>query len=327
LLPDNIHLSDYVQNNLQIEKCLLSPRSCYFIFDEGEDGFNICSICHKAISQGYRPKFCIANNYCFGTPPKCLTCLTEIERAVITPVKTFGYCFSYTGGQHIQLQGSLSYFKMAKEHIIEAMGTVAASNANIVVLLHGEVTKQQYRIAKEKNKVNMDKILLAIQWLIDNNYEWKTFKVDNNFNVYDYVLDIQEPKVIDQCLEVNDDDKIIETQELFHMYYPDGDFTKSNGGQENILELQSLVQEATENCQDIACKLDILKKSVYDYKDNNLVNSCLLQFAYGRGGMHENRLKRNGTITTSIDIQQYIEYLSLISQPHFQEGLFQLIMD
>jgi len=121
-LPNIQHIPLQIQETLQIENCLLSPRSCYVTNSDGEEGYNICHQCHQSVSFGHRPKFCMANNYCFGSPPPCLTSLTAIERAVITPVKTFGYCFSYTGGQHIELQGSLSYYKRSTDHIVQAIG-------------------------------------------------------------------------------------------------------------------------------------------------------------------------------------------------------------
>ena len=44
------------------------------------------------------PEFAIANNYSFGTTPSVLTELTDVELALITPVKTFGYCFAWGVG-------------------------------------------------------------------------------------------------------------------------------------------------------------------------------------------------------------------------------------
>jgi hypothetical protein len=69
-----------------------------------------------------------------------------------------------------------------------------------------------------------------------------------------------------------------------------------------------------------------MKEAVADYRDNNLVNACLLQFPYGRGGMNERRLRSDGTYTTNIDISEYIKYLSLQSQPQFHRELFTLIL-
>ena len=73
---------------------------------------------------------------------------------MIAPVKTFGYCFSYTGGIQKQLKGSLSYYKVKFESIVrsalhfEALGLTNT----VVVLLYGRFTQEQYNKAKKKTK-------------------------------------------------------------------------------------------------------------------------------------------------------------------------------
>ena len=94
---------------------MLSPRGCYVrdVVRRRKKGFAVCSKCKMSLSKCMMPHFAIANNYAFGAPPSCLLELTEVELAMLTPVKTFGYCFAYTGGCNKQLKGSLSYFKVA----------------------------------------------------------------------------------------------------------------------------------------------------------------------------------------------------------------------
>ena len=109
-----------------------------------------------------------------------MTSLTDIELAMITPVKTFGYCFSYTGGIQKQLRGSLSYYKVKIESIarsalhFEALGLTNT----VVILLHGKLTKEQHNKAKQKNKIRPIYILNALKWLIANNNEWKQEHID-----------------------------------------------------------------------------------------------------------------------------------------------------
>ena len=87
-----------------------------------------------------------------GTPPECLTSFKDIELVMITPVKTCGYCFNYTGGIQKQLKGSLSYYKVKFESIVrsalhfEALGLTNT----VVVLLYGRFTQEQYNKAKKK---------------------------------------------------------------------------------------------------------------------------------------------------------------------------------
>ena len=72
----------------QIQDLILSPRSTY-IKKYRKKGFVICQSCNYAYCKGDLPQYSIANNF-FGTPPECLTSLTDIELAMISPVKTFG---------------------------------------------------------------------------------------------------------------------------------------------------------------------------------------------------------------------------------------------
>ena len=87
-----------LQTKHQIQDLILSPRSTFINKSNREKGFVICQSCNNAYCKEKLPQYSIANNFFFGTPPECLTSLTDIELAMITPVKTFGYCFSYTGG-------------------------------------------------------------------------------------------------------------------------------------------------------------------------------------------------------------------------------------
>ena len=70
------------------------------------------------------------------------------------------------------------------------------------------------------------------------------------------------------------------------------------------------------------------KQAVHDYKDNNLINACLLQFPYGRGRINKDRLIEDNEswCTKNIDIDQYVAHLSKMSQPQFHYDLFCLIL-
>jgi hypothetical protein len=149
-----VPLAEHIRHTLNLDRCLLSPRS-KFILDAECDGprcggFPICNKCFQAIRRGKRPKFAIANNYCFGKPPSCLFRLTDVELDFLAPVKTYGYSFCYTGGQKHKLVGSLSYYRVDQNAIVTSVGNLAASNANIVTLIYGEVTERQFKMAQHK---------------------------------------------------------------------------------------------------------------------------------------------------------------------------------
>ena len=90
---------DNVENDNRdwIDKMLLSPRGCYLqrAGTRQVEGFAVCPSCKYGLDHFQMPKFAIANNYCFGGPPSCLLELTDVELAMITPVKTYGYCLRF----------------------------------------------------------------------------------------------------------------------------------------------------------------------------------------------------------------------------------------
>jgi hypothetical protein len=146
-----------------ISEMLLSPRACYIRAESRNEcsGFSCCSTCKYSLQHQRLPGNAIANNYCFGTPPQCLQDLTDLELALLTPVKTHGYCFSYTGGAQKQLKGSLSYYKVNMESIARAAlhFDVLGLTNNIVVLLYGQMTPEQRKRAQQKSKIRTDYIL------------------------------------------------------------------------------------------------------------------------------------------------------------------------
>ena len=102
--------------------------------------------------------------------------------------------------------------------------------------------------------------------------------------------------------------------------------TALTGGQEKIQQFKELLQAAQEKGYDLDFRCDLMRAAVPDYKDNNLVNACLLQFPFGRGGMNEQRQKADGSYACNTDISEYTKHLSQLSQPHFHGALFTLIL-
>jgi hypothetical protein len=97
-LAESPHVTAEVHTTLS--SCMFSPRSTFVQHDDHRrtSGYTICDTCHNCMVQSCMPIYCIAHNYVFGQAPECLLALSEVELAMITPVKTFGYCFSFTGG-------------------------------------------------------------------------------------------------------------------------------------------------------------------------------------------------------------------------------------
>lgn len=313
-----------------IEDLLLSPRSVYVEKDHRnqnnlwqQNGLLSCRSCLLGLHKKQLPKYAIANGYFMGTPPSCLTELNDVELALLTPVKTFGYVFSYTGGKNMKLKGSLSYYRVNVHSIAKAVMNldVLGLHKNIVTVFYGKLTKEQYKRAKEKSKVSVSKVITAIEWLVQHNEVWRKSNVD-----LDAIREhLREPVIIDNSTLV-DEGNNIEKEESFKVFFPDGALTETNGGHESLQDFQRIAKDIAANGGRFEINCDFAKTYTYIHDGDTLVNSSLLQFPFGRGGIHEKRIKGTGSLTTTVDIEDYCKHIARLSQTHFHHELFSLIL-
>ena len=84
-----------------IKQLLLSPKG---IFIPKEDGFLCCAECYSSFgnnvvpSRVRLPKFCICNGMAFGTAPKELSSLNEVELALLANARIDKHVFAIFGG-------------------------------------------------------------------------------------------------------------------------------------------------------------------------------------------------------------------------------------
>ena len=325
--PDNAALESAV------EDVLLSPRSVALRSTRTgrPDSFLICKECKADLGEGKMPKWAIANGYFFGTPPLCLTELTDVERAFITPVKAFGYIYVWTGGPNQKLKGTLAYYKRQISSIARTacqLDVLGLTEDGIRVVLMGKMTKKQKQRAKEKTQIRPDKIFEAVTWLVQHNREWKDVDLE------DLKRKLREPVVItdDQSTEVDGyPQSNLEEEETFRIYFPDAEMDSTRGGQCSATEFIRQAMEAKKNqggdsATDIEIDAQLSHERVQEYRDSNLMGACLLQYPYGRGGLQsEERFNEDGVIVNPKH-QEYIEYLITLSQGHFHRPLFCLIL-
>ena len=314
-----------------LSECMLSPRALYVTHDDlrRKPGFTVCTECKTSIQKKQIPLFSIANNFAIGETPTCLLELTDVELAMITPIKTFGYCFSYTGGLQKQLKGSLSYYKISTDTIVRTGAQLEAIGLNnhVIIVLYGSMTAKQRTMAMSKYKINTAKVITAIKWLLNNNIHWialkKTYKQIRSL--------IKAPLVLNRSRTIQPQknmvsDPAVECTETFQVFYPDGTVSVMTGGQQSIQEFQKVVQAATKEGFDIEMKMSVFKEAVHDYKDSNLVQASLTQFPYGFGGLNDSRFIKDSKIGIMFDIVAYTTYLSMLSLTQFHKELFTLQM-
>ena len=90
---------------------ILSPCASYVRFEDNRktDGYTICRQCKYHLCRVEIPTMACANNNMYRVPPKYLRDLSHVEAAFISPVRSYGYVFTYTGGEQRQLKSVLSY--------------------------------------------------------------------------------------------------------------------------------------------------------------------------------------------------------------------------
>ncbi len=49
---------------------------------------------------------------------------------------------------------------------------------NILVIFSGKLTRGQKEKAEEKMLIHTDKVITALEWLCENNWEWRSFKLN-----------------------------------------------------------------------------------------------------------------------------------------------------
>ena len=287
--------------------------------------FSCCSACKSALNSSQTPFYSIVNRNYIGCPPDCLKELTWIELALITPVQCWGYCFTYIGGAHMNLKGTLSFMRVKERSIaraaiqLEAMGL----SEHVVVLLTGPMTEEQHKKALQKSKhIRTDKIIAAVKWLVANHVKWM------NIDLEEFRRELQNvtPEVIDTSFRVDGDNSNIEKTELFTCYMPDSSVTESTGGFDSTDAFKEYVAKMAKDGFEVQLNLDLQSQYLNDQDGDHIMNSCLLQFPYGVGGYADRRIAEKGSFTTKCDHEGFYRHLSKLSQPVMQESLFQLVM-
>ena len=135
----------------------------------------------------------------------------------------------------------LSYYKVSPKSIVRStlhFDALGMQN-KIVTLLYGPMTAQQQTHTKQKCRIRPNFVMRAIEWLVENNDEWK----DRNINMHNIRQTLRQPAVVNDSCVADAMDSNIESTEKFEVYFPDGAMTELNGGQESLSKFQDLVAQ------------------------------------------------------------------------------------
>jgi hypothetical protein len=207
-----------------LDDLVLSPRSFYSEKPNGsrtEGGFDICQDCNSQKD----PTFCI-KKYQFGSPPSELSCLNEVERAMISQGRIDRHIFQMYAGQHqcVSLWHQMHFNDC--EHTLASIERLKEYQLPQIMMctLSGPFTRDQKAIALKRVSIDLRKVKRALTWLIANNVLYKELRLpgDDEFPV---------PVIIDHSEMVDGTDSRIETIFKTTIIFPQtSEIHENNGG-------------------------------------------------------------------------------------------------
>ncbi len=304
----------------------LSPRGSFIQVSAQKKGFTCCECCFKSLNKKSPevPYYALVNNNHSGSPPQCLTDLTEAELAFLSPVHAYSYCYVYEGGRMKNMNGTLVFMRVTERQMARAITTLDCMGLkkHVVFLLSGKMTYEQKKKVETKTRIRTDKMIAAVEWLCANNRMWKDIDLEK---IRKEIGDCK-PILVDKSTEVGSGNANVEEEEIFTCYFPDGTMDSHAGGFDSPGAFKEFVKEMQEKNFDIEMKANLEKEFVKGGDDELLLGASLLQFPYGVGGLDETRQKPKGKLTTKSVLDEYLCNLSKRAAPEFQMPLFQLIM-
>ena len=303
----------------------LSPRGTMHQMGRNKKlGFTCCSSCKKSLEKSTVPRHAIVNRNHVGMAPDCLKELTDVEVAFLSPVKSYGYCFLYQGGSMKCMKGTLVFMRVKERKLAKSVTTLKCMglNEHVVVLLSGKMTKNQKNRVLSKTKVRTDKLIAAVEWLVQNHTAWRDIDLD----VIRDEISRSTPIVVDKATNIESSNARVEKEEVFTCYYPDSAADAVSGGFDTPGAFKDFVTELQEKNYDIELKAELEKSFVRGSDDEILLGGALLQFPYGIGGLDESRQIEKGQRSKKTNLDEFLDHLSKKAAPEFQTPLFQLIL-
>jgi hypothetical protein len=285
-----------------LEDLLISPRSYYSERRNGsrlEKGFDICRQCNSE----KEPMFSI-KKYSFGGAPYVLSCLNDVELAMVSQGRIDRHIFQLYAGQHqcISLwhqmhfndcEHTLASFEIFNEYKLPKI---------MMCTLSGPFTSQQKAKALKRISVDTSKIMRALIWLVKHNVLYKDLNLpgDNEFPI---------PVIIDHSNVVDATDSRIETIFETTVIFPQTNNIQENNGGNTTKEafLRDVLKDKRQSRMISRPTLNAVKL----YDGNNLAKCFPLQFPYGTGVMQD-----------KVDILKYLKFIIDVSIPTFQTGQF-----
>ena len=119
------------------------------------------------------------------------------------------------------------------------------------------MTRAQLDKIRNKATLRVEPLMIAIQWLLENNTEWK--RLSGNLNLAELREELEQTNAVLLDKDVNIEESTenaannsnIEDSETFRVFFPDGTVNPENGGQGNVKDFKEMVKQAKDNGFDL----------------------------------------------------------------------------
>ena len=250
----------------------LSPRGCVFReASKNEFGFSACQRCKESVEAKQMPTYAILNMNFVGYAPKELTDLNEVERAFLTPIHSYGYCFTYMGGKMMNIKGQLTFMRVTPRQIAKSVTTLECMGLtkHVIVLLSGNMTLAQKQKIKQQTTVRTDKLIKAVEWLIQNHRSWKNVDLDELRDS----IGRTNPIRVDKATNVQSGNSSVEEEVIFTCYFPDGKNNAASSGFENPHDFKEFVDKMNESNFDVHFKPEV-EREFLNGKEGDQLDIC-----------------------------------------------------
>ena len=303
-----------------MDRLALSPRGRY---DRKKKSFAICDDCYGPCCSKpmKRPYFSLANNWMFGDAPEELTCLSDMELAIVARSRISGHIFSFYGGQHKSLRGLHSLYDVNTAHLMGSVEHMEQLGFPTIIacVLNGPFTKfQKDKVNKKIASIDRTKVMRALRWLRENNAAHKDITDEE-------IAKIPKPIIVDSSADCDSGHVDIETTDCASFAFPDGSNFHANGGFDSCSQLKRAVHQLRQEGHMFTLTSTSTDYIFREYESYTFQRSFPLQFPCGTGGRHDTREEKAGK-NSQCTLEQYLEYLVDRARPCFQMSEFLLIL-
>ena len=113
---------------------------------------------------------------------------------------------------------------------------------------------------------------------------------------------------------------LLKIKTVFPFFFPDGTMTDGFGGASSACDFNKIVHQVQSQGFDRQVVSKMSGEFTQDFIGDNLAESCLLQFPFGRGGMNEICVNGEEDVNSGFDLMDFVDIMD-ISQLQFQTPL------